>query len=121
MIRNRHIHYGGLMDKALKYMLNGWDKLLNYRKDGHYTIDNLVAERAIRPFTVNRKNSFFYSSEEGVDVAATYLTVIETAKMYGLEVRDYQTHMFRQIMKGNKDSATYALEVFLACKNNFKC
>lgn len=102
------------MDKALHYMLNGWDELLTYRQDGRYTIDNLVAERAIRPFTVNRNNSLFYSSEEGVDVAATYLTIIETAKMHGLEVRDYLAHVFREIMNGNKDCSTYAPEVFLA-------
>lgn len=114
MVKNKHVHYGDLMDKALHYMLNGWDDLLNYRKDGRYTIDNLVAERAIRPFTVNRKNSLFYSSEEGVDVAATYLTIIETTKLYGLEVRDYLAHVFREIMNGNKDCSTYAPEAFLA-------
>lgn len=113
MIKNKHLHYGDLMDKALHYMLNGWAELLTYRQDGRYTIDNLVAERAIRPFTVNRKNSLFYSSEAGVDVAATYLTIIETAKMHGLEVRDYLAHVFREIMNGNKDCSTYAPEAFL--------
>lgn len=44
------------METALTYMLNGWDDLLKYRR-GDYTIDNMVAERAIRPFTVSRKNS----------------------------------------------------------------
>ena len=38
-------------------MCNGWADLCNYRNDGHYTIDNMVAERAIRPFTVKRKGS----------------------------------------------------------------
>lgn len=56
------------MDKALNYMFNGWGELLNYRKDGRYTIDNLVAKQVIRPFTVNKKNSLFYGSEEGGDV-----------------------------------------------------
>ena len=37
------------------------------------SIDNLPAERAIRPFTVSRKNSLHYSSEEGVEMAMTYL------------------------------------------------
>ena len=52
-----------LMNKALNYMLNGWAELQNYRMDGHYTIDKMIAERVIRPFTI-----------------------IETAKMHGLEV-----------------------------------
>ncbi len=95
-------------------MLNGWNELQNYRMDGHYTIDNMIAERVIKRFTVNRKNSLFYSCEQGVDVAVTYLTVIETAKMHGLEVRDYLVHVFCEIMNGNKDCSTYAPEVFRA-------
>lgn len=115
MIKNgKHLHYGDLMNKALNYMLNGWGELQNYRMDGHYTIDNMIAERVIRLFTVNRKNSLFYSSEQGVEVAATYLTVIETAKMHGLEVRDYLVRVFREIMNGNEGCSTYAPEAFLA-------
>ena len=76
--------------------------------DGSYTIDDMIAERLIRPFTANRKNSLFYIREEEVDVATTYLTVIETAKMHDLEVRDYLVHVFREIMNGNKDYSTYA-------------
>ena len=115
MIKNgNHLHYGDLMNKALNYMLNGWDELQNYRMDGQHTIDNMIAERVIRPFTVNRKNSLFYSSEQGVDVAATYLTIIETAKIHGLEVWDYLVYVFREIMNENKDCLTYAPEAFLA-------
>ena len=54
--------YSDLMVQALNYMLNSWDELQTYRKDGRYTIDNLPAERAIRPFTVSRKNLQHYSA-----------------------------------------------------------
>ncbi len=50
-------------------MLNGWDNLVRYREDGEYTIDNNLAERSIRPLTNNRKNSLFYGSERGVEMA----------------------------------------------------
>ena len=114
MQKNKYLHYGDMMSTALTYMLNGWDDLLNYRNDGRYTIDNMLAERSIRPFTVNRKNSLHFSSEEGITVAMTYLTIIETAKMYGLEVRDYLAHVFRELVKGNKDCSTYTPEAYLA-------
>ena len=51
-----------MMETALTYMLNVWDDLLKYRHRGDYTVDNMVAERAIRPFTVSRKNSLHFSS-----------------------------------------------------------
>ena len=47
---------------ALKYMINGWEDLIRYRKDCNYDIDNLAAERAIRPFTVHRKNAVTFGS-----------------------------------------------------------
>lgn len=49
----------GLMRRALNYLHSFWKQLFNYRRNGEYTIDNLAAERAIRPLTVQRKNSLF--------------------------------------------------------------
>lgn len=109
-LRQKGSKYSDLMVQALNYMLNGWDELQTYRKDGRYTIDNLPAERAIRPFTVSRKcstlslcyakNSLHYSSEEGVEMAMTYLTIIETAKMWGLQVKEYLVYVWREVMIG---------------------
>ena len=49
-----------------------WDDLLKYRKDGHYTIGNMQAERTARPFTVKRKKSLFFSNEDGIVSALKY-------------------------------------------------
>ena len=83
LLNNKRKHYGEMIRKSLSYMVNGWDELLNYRKDGRYTIDNMLVERAIRPFTVHRKNSLIYSSEEGVETALAFFTLIETCKNAG--------------------------------------
>ena len=120
--------YSDLMVQALNYMLNSWDELQTYRKDGRYTIDNLPAERAIRPFTVSRKrstlslcyakNSLHYSSEEGVEMAMTYLTIIETAKMWGLQVKEYLTYVWREVMSGNTDYESMTPEMVIAKRNS---
>lgn len=79
--------------------------LLKYRKDGHYTIDNMLAERAVRPFTVKRKNSLFFSSEDGIVSALKYHTLIETCKNVGLNVKEYFSYVFRRLIEGEKDYA----------------
>lgn len=104
--QDKRCHYGKMMETALAYMLNGWDDLLKYRHRGDYTIDNMVAERAIRPFTVSRKNSLHFSSEEGVDVAMTFYTIIEIAKMYLSDIKGYLIHAFRELLSGNKNYET---------------
>lgn len=87
-----------MMERALKYLSNNWDDLIKYRHDGRYSIDNMAAERAVRPFTVARKNSMHFSSEEGVGVAMIYHTLIETCKNLGMNVKSYFEYVFRHIM-----------------------
>jgi len=100
LLRKKGGKYSALMLKALNYMLNGWNELLNYRKDGRFTIDNLPAERAIRPVTVSRKNSLHYSSEEGLQVALTYMTIIETVKMLGMDAKDFLVRAWHEAIYG---------------------
>ena len=78
----------------------------------------LPAERAIRPFTVSRKNSLQYSSEEGVEMAMTYLTIIETAKMWGLQVKEYLAYVWREVMSGNTDYESMTPEVVITKQNS---
>ena len=107
------VWFDNLMVTALNYMLNGWDELLrsalplcfvmNYRKDGRYTIDNLEAERAVRPFTRIRKASLQHGSEEGLQMALAYMTIIETAKRLGHEVKDFLVRAWREAIYGNNN------------------
>ena len=106
LLKQKKPRYGEMMKTALNYMCNGWADLCNYRNDGHYTIDNMVAERAIRPFTVKRKGSMFFSSEKGVKNAMIFHTIIETCKQAGIMVKDYLTYVLSELNRGNKDYAS---------------
>lgn len=46
LLNSKRRHYGEMMRKSLSYIINGWEELQNYRKDGRYTIDNMLVERA---------------------------------------------------------------------------
>ena len=61
-----------LQRKALNYLHKYWKQLFSYRNDGEYTIDNMAAERAIRPMTVQRKNSLFFGCTQGFLRSAIY-------------------------------------------------
>ena len=60
LLNDADAHLGDMMQKALNYLHNYWRQLFAYRQDGRYTIDNNIAERNIRPLTVERKNSLFH-------------------------------------------------------------
>lgn len=64
-----------LMQQALNYLHKFWKQVFAYRNDGEYSIDNLAAERAIRPQTIQRKGSLFFGSVQGALRSAMYNTV----------------------------------------------
>ena len=94
---------GDLMQKALNYLRSFWDQLFLYLKDGRYCIDNSLAERTLRPMTVERKNSMTFGSHTGAKVSVIYHTFIETCKMCGVSTLEYFKEFFKAIMQGRTD------------------
>ncbi len=94
---------GELMNKALNYLKSFWNQLILYLKDGRYSIDNSLAERTLRPMTVERKNSLTFGSHDGAEVSVIYHTFIETCKMCGVSTLEYFKEFFKAIMQGRTD------------------
>ncbi|MGN7613529.1 transposase domain-containing protein, partial [Magnetococcales bacterium HHB-1] len=53
-----------------------------------------AVERAIRPFTIGRKNWLFSNSTGGAKASANLYSLIETARNNGLEPYAYLKHLF---------------------------
>ncbi len=87
----------GLLGKAVSYTLSNWPRLIRYLENGHITPDNNAAENAIRPFVVGRKNWLFAGSPNGADAAATFYSLIETAKACALDPYQYLRFLFEKI------------------------
>jgi transposase len=83
--------------KAIQYTLNQWDYLVGYLNDGRLQISNALAENAIRPFAVGRRNWLFADTARGARASATVYSLIETAKANGLEPYDYLHHVLAHI------------------------
>lgn len=66
-------------------------------EDGRVAIDNNPAERAIRPVCVGRKNYLFAGSDAGGDNIADAMTLIESAKLSGLNPHDYLADVLARI------------------------
>lgn len=101
-------HYSKMTQDAMKYMMNGWKELIRYRDDGNYDIDNLVAERAIRPFTVHRKNAQSFGSEEGVVETCLFFTLCETCKNFSVNFKEYVAYAAKELISGNTDYESLA-------------
>ncbi len=83
--------------KAMYYTLNQWDMLTGYTTDGKLHISNALAENAIRPFALGRKNWLFSDTSRCAKASATCYGLIETAKANGLEPYKYLHHVLGRI------------------------
>ena len=83
--------------KAFRYALNRWASFTLFLEDGRVVIDNNAAERAMRPIGVGRKNWLFAGSDTGGETLARAMTVIETAKLNGLDPQAYLADVFNRI------------------------
>ena len=70
---------------AVRYALSRWTALSRYIVDGRLEIDNNAAERALRGVAVGRKNWLFAGSDAGGERAAAIYSLIETAKLNGVD------------------------------------
>ena len=75
--------------KALTYFKNRRNDLMTYLEDGHCSLSNNWSENSIRPVTVGRKNWLFSSSVDGAEASMNIYTIIEIAKLHGLNRQKY--------------------------------
>lgn len=74
---------------AIRYTLTRWTALGRYVADGRLEMSNNAAERAMRPPVLGRKNYLFCGSDAGGRRAACIYTIVETAKMNGVNPHAY--------------------------------
>ena len=75
--------------KAAAYTIANWNRLTRFVDDARIPLDNNATERAIRGPVVGRKNHYGSKSRRGTEVAATFYTILETAKLHGVNPTAY--------------------------------
>jgi hypothetical protein len=60
-----------------------------------------VAERAIRPLAIGRKNWLFFGSIDGGEAGAIILSLVQTCRGLGINPEEYLEDIFRRLMSHN--------------------
>ena len=87
----------GLLGIAIGYTLSRWEQLTFYLNEGFVPMDNNLAENAIRPFELGRKNWLFCDSVAGANASAALYSLIETARANKLNPFEYLKMLFEQL------------------------
>jgi hypothetical protein len=82
---------------GIRYTLARWPALVRYIDDGRLELDNNAAERSLRGVAVGRKNWLFAGSDQGGHRAATVYSLVETAKLNGVDPEAWLTDTIARI------------------------
>jgi hypothetical protein len=85
---------------AMRYALRHWPGLIAFLDDGRIEMDSNTVERAIRPHTLTRKNALFAGSDGGARHWAIAMTLIQTAKLSGVDPMAWLTDVLERIVSG---------------------
>jgi Transposase and inactivated derivatives len=83
--------------KAIDYSLKRWPAFTRFLDDGRICLSNNAAERAVRGIAVGRRNWTFAGSDTGGQRAAAIYTLIETAKLNGVDPRAWLADVLARI------------------------
>ena len=89
--------------KSLQYCINQEKFLRVFLSNGAVPMDNNVAERAIRPFTLGRKNWVNMDSIRGAQASAILYSLVETAKANNLRVYEYLEYLLDELSRHADD------------------
>jgi hypothetical protein len=88
------------LTKAINYTLGHWAGLTRFLEDGRLEPDTNIVERPIRPITIGRRNSLFCGDEGGGETWAILSTLINTAKLNGVDPETWLTDVLERMVSG---------------------
>lgn len=90
--------------KGIQYCLNQEQYLKVFLTDPTIPLDNNLAEQAIRPFCVGKKNWKLIDTIHGAQASAVLYSIVETSKANDLNIYQYFKHLLTEIPKHMDDT-----------------
>lgn len=101
-----------LIGKAIRYTYSIYPRLSRYVVDGRYRIDNNLAENAVRPLALGRKNYLFCRNHEAAYRTAIIYSLLGTCRLWNIDPARWLTDVFSRI----QDCSVKRLEELLPHK-----
>jgi len=102
---------GTRLREALAYGGGIWGGLIRFLEDPRIDLDTNASERAARGPVVGRKTHYGSRSLRGTQVAALFYTLIESAKLAGVEPKAYLRAATLAALAGTEPPLPYEFAV----------
>jgi hypothetical protein len=85
---------GSPMSDAIRYALNQKKPLERFLEDARLPLSNNISERHLRRQATGRKNWMFVGSEDGARANTTFVSLLASCQMHGIEPWGYLRDLF---------------------------
>jgi transposase len=92
-IDTRKVEPNSSLGDAICYMLKHWEKLTLFLHKAGTPLDNNICERALKKAILNRKNAYFYKTQNGARVGDLFMSLIHTCELNKVNPFDYLTQL----------------------------
>lgn len=89
LLDEHNVEPNSSLGKAISYFDNHWEGLTLFLHIPHVPLSNNANERLIKRSVLNRKNAYFFKTEQGADIADALLSVIETCVLNQVNPYNY--------------------------------
>ncbi len=107
----------GRIGKAISYTYRIYNKLTRYHMDGRLKIDNNLAENAIRPIALGRKNWLFCGNNDAAENAAIIYSLMACCKASEVNIRNWLVFFLENVHNYDND---YSKDLAELLPSNFK-
>jgi len=95
------------LGKAIKYFLKNYPGLSAFLRQAGAPLDNNLAERALKPAVVIRKNSYFHKTGHGANVGAIILSMISSCRLNGTNVWNWMVSVLKRESEVRRNPAAF--------------
>lgn len=95
------------LGKAIKYLLNHWEKLTRFLTVQGAPLDNNLCERVLKYAILHRKNALFYKTRRGAQVGDLFMSLIHTCQLAGINPLAYLTWLLKNTDRIQKTPHTF--------------
>ena len=107
------------LGKAIGYLLGLWTGLTRFLDNPRIPLNNNLTQRGLRGVVLGRKNHYGSRSRRGTEVAALFYSLIESAKLCGVEPKRYLVMATRAAL-ADRTAVTLPCDL-LACDGHGVC
>ena len=112
--------YSYRLQKAITYALNQKEHLLRYLEDGNIPIDDGNTERSLKGYCTGRRNWLFYDTVDGAEASAIIYTMVETARLNGVDARMYLQYLLEKMSAHkNEEHSSEFLDTMMPWSDEF--